>query len=276
MPTFSKRNRYNTNDIQIECASDVLRRRIVAAFYKKEFNIYDTLDWHEYTTGIEDMMIEMGIPYEFPQNRIIKGRNAEALQSYLLDSSREWYVIFDFIERYLHICDDEKYSQMVKEFNCILEDEVSAYRIVDAIVVPITNESELETITNAMNSDYEAASVHIYKALELFANREKPDYENSIKESISAVESICASITGITDRSATLGKTLKKLKDAGIHIHPAMESAFSSLYGYTSDESGIRHGSIDFTEAPAEDAKFMLITCSAFMNYLIEKKSKMQ
>lgn len=126
------------------------------------------------------------------------------MQAYILDPSREWYVIFDFIEKYLHICDDEKYSQMAKVFNEILEDEVSAYRIIDEIVVPITNESELETVSNAMNSSYEAASVHIYKALELFANREKPDYENSIKESISAIESICASITGVTGGNSTL------------------------------------------------------------------------
>ena len=50
-----------------------------------------------------------------------------------------------------------------------------------------------------------------------------------------------------------------------------MESAFSSLYGYTSDEHGIRHGSIDFTNAPSEDAKFMLVACAAFVNYLLEK-----
>lgn len=276
MPTFSRRNKYNIEYIQTECASDILRRRIIAAFYKKEFNTYDTINWTEYTTGIEDMMIEMGVPYEFPRNEIIKKKNAEALQAYMLDPVREWYVIFDFIERYLHKCDDTKYSEMSKVFNDILEDEVSAYRIIDEMVVPIINDAELVTISSAMNSEYETASKHIYKALELFANRDKPDYENSIKESISAVESICASITGTTGPSATLGRTIKKLKDAGIHIHPSMENAFSSLYGYTSDESGIRHGSIDFAGAPAEDARFMLITCSAFVNYLIEKRSKLQ
>ena len=35
-----------------------------------------------------------------------------------------------------------------------------------------------------------------------------------------------------------------------------MESGFSSLYGYTSDQDGIRHGGIDFKNAPAEDAKY--------------------
>ena len=67
---------------------------------------------------------------------------------------------------------------------------------------------------------------------------------------------------------------LKKLKENGVHIHQAMEKAFLSLYGYTSDEDGIRHGGIDFRNAPSEDAKYMLIACSAFVNYLIEKHIK--
>lgn len=276
MSTFSRRYKYNVRDIQLECASNVLKRRIVAAFYKQEFDTYDTIDWTNYTTGIEDMMIQMGVPYEFPKNEIYKKKNAEALQSYILDEKQPWYIIFDFIERYLKICDDATFDKMQAEFNAILEDEVSAYRILDGLVVPITNKSEMDSISDAMNTPFEACSIHIAKALELFANREKPDYENSIKESISAVESICSEITGIEGAQATLGKTIKKLKDAGMHIHPAMENAFTSLYGYTSDEGGIRHGSIDFVEAPSEDAKFMLITCSAFVNYLVEKWSKIK
>ena len=276
MSTFSRRYKYNVKDIQLECASEVLKNRIFAAFYKQEFNIYDSLDKKNYTTGIEDMMIQMGITYDFPQNVIYKTKNAKALEDYVIYGREEWYVIFDFIERYLKICDDATFDKMQAEFNAILEDEVSAYKILDGLVVPIANKSEMGSISDAMNTPFEACSIHIAKALELFANREKPDYENSIKESISAVESICSEITGIEGAQATLGKTIKKLKDAGMHIHPAMENAFTSLYGYTSDEGGIRHGSIDFVEAPSEDAKFMLITCSAFVNYLVEKWSKIK
>lgn len=61
-----------------------------------------------------------------------------------------------------------------------------------------------------------------------------------------------------------------------MHIHGAMERAFLALYGYASDENGIRHGGIDFKNAPAEDAKYMLISCSTFVNYLMEKWSKIQ
>ena len=270
MATFSRRNGYNTKDIQLECASDTLKRRIMAAFYKQEFDTYDTCDWTNYTTGIEDMMIEMGVPYEFPQNNIYKKKNAEALQKFVLDS-QEWYIIFDFIERYLSVSTEATAKKMTKEFNRILEDEVSAYRIVDNLVVPVTNESELATIEEAMNLPYDSVQTHISKALSLYADRKNPDYENSIKESISALEAMCCIITGMTGAQATLGAAIKRLKDNGVHIHSALEKAFSALYGYTSDENGIRHGGIDFKNAPAEDAKYMLISCSAFVNYLMEK-----
>lgn len=270
---FSARYGYKESEFQIETSSDTLKRRIIAAFYKEEFDPYDTLDWSGYTTGIEDMMIEMGVPYEFPNNEIVKQKNAKALQKYVLES-KEWYLIFDFIERYLMHTDITTAAKMSSLFNRILEEEVSGYRILDNQIIPITNQAELSTIQEAYSTKYDSVNIHISKALNLYANRTSPDYENSIKESISAVEAMCCIITGMTGGQATLGNSIKKLKDNGVHIHSAMEKAFLALYGYTSDENGIRHGGIDFTNAPAEDAKYMLISCSAFVNYLIEKWSK--
>ncbi len=160
---------------------------------------------------------------------------------------------------------------MAREFNRILKEEASAYRIIDNLVVPVTSEEELATIEEVLNLPYDSVRIHIAKGLSLYANRKNPDYENSIKESISAVEAMCCVITETTGAQATLGTAIKQLKNKGVHIHNAMEKAFLSLYGYTSDETGIRHGGIEFNNAPAEDAKYMLITCSAFINYLIEK-----
>lgn len=60
MVTFSQWYGYKSSVLQLEIASDTLKIRILAAFYKQEFDSYDTFDWTNYTTGIEDMMIEMG------------------------------------------------------------------------------------------------------------------------------------------------------------------------------------------------------------------------
>ena len=132
MSTFSQRYGYKSSVLQLETASGTLKRRILAAFYKQEFDSYDTFDWTNYTTGIEDMMIEMGVPYEFPQNELIKKRNAEALQKYVIEAE-EWYVIFDFIERYFMNSDETTVEKMRTVFNRILEEEVSGYRIMDKL-----------------------------------------------------------------------------------------------------------------------------------------------
>lgn len=280
MLSFSKRNGYVDSQIQFETVSENLKNRIFAAFFNKEF--YDpnqpfdlSFNNDHSKTGIENMMVEMGLLFDAPVSMSIRKRHADELKKYLF-AQNKWYSIFDFIEKYLAISNDNVSQNMTENFNHILEEEASGYRISNLLVVPITNEMELAAINKAQNTPYESVNIHMNKALKLFADRKQPDYENSIKESISAVEAMCCIITGTKGKEATLGKAIKKLKDNGIHIHQAMEKAYLSLYGYTSDENGIRHGTIDFTNAPSEDAKYMLVSCSAFVNYLIEKWNKIK
>lgn len=73
-------------------------------------------------------------------------------------------------------------------------------------------------------------------------------------------------ITG--DTFATLGKALSEVEKKH-SLHGALKTAFSAIYGYTSDSSGIRHALLETDTAVGfEDAKFMLVSCSAFINYL--------
>lgn len=75
--------------------------------------------------------------------------------------------------------------------------------------MPIISESALGAIDEIINSEYESVSIHMTKALELYSDRQKPDYENSAKESITSVESMCSIMTGLSGGTAALGKTLK-------------------------------------------------------------------
>jgi len=162
-----------------------------------------------------------------------------------------------------------KIDQNIKDF---LEKENSGYRLIKGKLVPITNEFELACLDDAMNSDYNTVNVHLEKALRLYSDRERPDYKNSIKESITAVEAISKIITQKDNK--TLKPALDTLSHKGVEIHGALKEGFKNLYGFTSDENGIRHAKIEFVESPSEDAKFMLVSCSAFINYLIEKNAK--
>jgi hypothetical protein len=82
------------------------------------------------------------------------------------------------------------------------------------------------------------------------------------------VESLVAEVTGT--EKGTLGQLLKKLEDK-VGIHPALKTAFSNLYGFTSDKGGIRHALMDTETIRFEDAKFFLVVCSAFVNFIKEK-----
>ena len=70
---------------------------------------------------------------------------------------------------------------------------------------------------------------------------------------------------------STLGEALNKLEKSN-NLHSALKKSFSALYGYTSDEGGIRHALTENDrEVDFHEAKFLLVTCSAFINYLISK-----
>lgn len=157
----------------------------------------------------------------------------------------------------------------LNECNRILEREMSAYRFVDGQITPITSEVEIAAIEQAtqnVEGRFAPVTQHLRTALTLLSDRQQPDYRNSVKESISAVESACKIITN--DSKATLGGTLKTLEHNG-QLHTALKEGFSKLYGYTSDAGGIRHALLENDYAVSfEEAKFMLVTCSAFVNYL--------
>lgn len=160
-----------------------------------------------------------------------------------------------------------------QSLNELFQREYVGYRMVEGVVVPISNEIELSEIRETLDIEHEGCKAHIKKALVFLSDRDNPDYKNSIKESISSVESICQKLVG--DEKASLGKALKKLKSNGIHIHKSMEEAFSKLYGYASDEGGIRHAEGMFeSDVSFEEAKFMLVACSAFVNYLTGEAAK--
>lgn len=261
---FVQEKEIQSNDVDIE-----LFNRIWNIFFNRE---YESEMWSlrgkiEITEKILD---SFGCDYDFPKNNYVRNDNIDKLKKYLLKA--EWYFIYDFIEKYVDSFKNASERKgLEKEFNSVLEQEKSGYRMVKGLITPITNSSELKIIKDSMSTQFVSVNTHIEKALKLYSSRKNPDYENSIKESISAIEAMCCIING---SNSTLTDAIKKLKNNGVHIHPAMEKSFISLYGYAGDEKGIRHAGIDFVNAPAEDAKYMLVSCSAFVNYLIEKWSK--
>ena len=86
---------------------------------------------------------------------------------------------------------------------------------------------------------------------------------------MSAVETMCKLIS--KNERATLHQALRALP--ANQFHPALVKAFESLYGYTGDADGVRHSLMEESKLTFSDAKFMLVTCSAFINYLTDKST---
>ena len=114
-------------------------------------------------------------------------------------------------------------------------------------------------------SDAAGARSHLQKAADCL---NQGDNGGAIRESIHAVESTVRHITG--DSEATLSDGLKVVEKQH-SIHPAFKKALNALYGYTSDEKGIRHSLFDKSEADVtpEEALFFYSSCTIFVSYLL-------
>ena len=187
----------------------------------------------------------------------------------------KWNEVHDFVDfiiRQLTAPPPEGLTgNMVTDFNSVLDRENSGYRIINGIVTEITSGVEIAEIEQAISSPLAGVKTHLETSLGLLTDRKNPDYRNSIKESISAVESMCRTLT--SDPNATAGAALNVIQDK-VGLHGALKASLSNLYGYTSDEDGIRHAMLEKPDITFNDAKFLPVSCSAFVNYITGKTSE--
>lgn len=279
---FSERNIYKDNplilnNISKNCKTRILNRFNV--FFKIQLNIVSSIYILNILWDRLGYKVDLDL-YELENEDI---RDLLMNQINRIWYAQQWYTYYDILEIILSFSvsdskliggnEKEKISNFKNDVNKIFVEENIGYRIIDNQVVNITTEEEINEIEKAMDSVFDSVNNHLEKALSFYSDRKNPDYKNSIKESISAVESMCCIICG---KKVELGKALGKLEKNGIYIHGAMKNGFQALYGYASDESGIRHGGIEDKEVTEEDAKFMLVSCSTFVNYLKVKFNKMK
>ena len=175
----------------------------------------------------------------------------------------KWFEVYDFLE---FVVGTLPRIGLVKSLNSILERELSGYRFVSGHLTDITDAQELEMLETALaDSQFAGVAAHLQQALNLYTKRQNPDYRNSIKESISAVEGMARIVSG--NPRAMLSDALKAIEKKGL-LHKALKAGFIKLYGYTSDSGGIRHAMMDEPKLAAADARYFLLSCTSFVNYL--------
>ena len=194
-----------------------------------------------------------------------------SLRDYFFDC--EWYEVYDLLEFLADSSQAAERQRFIESVNRVLKEELAGYRFVLSSIVQITSEEEIAAIEQALAlpDSLKPVREHLNQSLTLLSDRKAPDYRNSIKESISAIESLSKIISNLP--KATLGPALSAVEKK-TKFHSDLKDAFQKLYGYTSDAHGIRHALMDEPTLDIEDAKFMLVSCSAFVNYLVVKAQK--
>lgn len=101
----------------------------------------------------------------------------------------KWFEVYNIIEFIL-----KNFESWVKtgilsglfilEIDKVLERELSGWRVIDYLIVPISNEQEVEAIRQAISDSsslgLDGVKEHLTNSLELLGKKPKPDYRNSI------------------------------------------------------------------------------------------------
>jgi hypothetical protein len=178
--------------------------------------------------------------------------------------------LFDLVEFLARhpVCSKELKNDLAEAF----VNARAAYRIVDSQIVAIGTEQQgaafERSLVEADRIGAGAARHHLVAAgLEL----RRGDWAGSVRESIHAVESMAIRLA---PDETSLGAALRKLEQKG-RIHGSLKQAFGALYGYSSDEKGVRHALVfeDKSDVNEADALFMLGACASFVSYLIASEN---
>ncbi|MCY4576608.1 MAG: hypothetical protein OXC55_08475 [Chloroflexi bacterium] len=164
--------------------------------------------------------------------------------------------------------------KFVKETARIFEECRLAY-VVDTsrppTILPAATPQEGTALVSAMKQSRESRQFGAETHLREAATRiNAGEWAESVRESIHAVESVARKLD--PKHANTLDSALKSLEKQ-VRIHPALRDAFGKLYGYTSDEDGVRHSLLESSASPVgrDEAAFMLGACASFVTYLLSK-----
>lgn len=238
-----------------------------------EYKHEGTKDYPE----IEDNYRKIWVGYlRKPIDEFLKVANTNAVAIKPIFMTGEWFHVYNFIEFILVHTDSltETVADLRKAINSVLQANNSGYYLHKDQFIPITNHTEVKEISdlekNTLKYKLKGIKVHLETALKSLSLKPEPDLRNSIKESISMVGTIARFIEPSND----LSKALYKISEKG-KIDKQLLEGFKKLYHFTSGEGGIRHELMDTgTNLDFETARYFLISCSAFTNYLISEGIK--
>ena len=252
----------NEEEIEFLCLSDKLRDANRLHYVDEPF-ISTVLIY--YQSDILDMYLE--------KIRISPMNDIDLCRKRIKDG--EWHEVLTLVEYILRKYHHFHSDRLPKELMNAFDSTPIAYFVENIKGLPTilprasreAGEATQKAFETLRTAGMDPAISHLRQAAE---HVDAGQFADSITDSIHAVESVARTICPGTE---TLGPALAALKREGLLKHKALKQAFSKLYGYTSDEQGLRHPLLD-KDAPdvgLDEAVFMFGACASFAAYLANK-----
>jgi len=195
----------------------------------------------------------------------------------------EWYNFYDIIElvgNELREENEEVFgSSKSKEYsfasyreaiNELFEEANVGYRLDKKSElyreIPQALQKRMDMAQEQLTDRFAPARIH-YKKARHYLDTRPSDPENSIKEMVSAVESVGRILYPNTQ---TLGDVVKVMRKAN-QIPPLLLTVVEKFYAYASAEPAIRHGGTVESTVLAQDAEFSLHMGTAIIRYFISR-----
>lgn len=240
----------------------------------------EKLDYHDYNHGIYNATLLFVYSYTIDVlHQIYTDKlsfHLDKTKTHIMNVIKNYeyddvLAVLEFISKsirknFKNLADFNKFEEILN--NCF-EDNYVGYRFLNSEIIPITDEVEIEEINKAIESSEEVGNP-LKKALNFMSITQK-DYQNVIKESVIAVETALNLYYG---NKKTFGQNWEKFSTDN-NLHPKLKESLGSLYGYTCDIGGVRHGGdLSYANVSYEEAQYVLVTCSGIINFIKSKSSK--
>lgn len=229
-------------------------------------------------------------PVEYSESHVTSLKQAKADAQAALDAL-SWDKAYDFCERlHSHLARDvgdywndefqlrtpkaEVQTLVADELQRLFAEEGLAFEFTDGLVRRRGRKHTVDLTTRAQvvlgDPRLGEARRHYDKALQFFRSPAKPDYENSVKEAVCAVEAAGKALFPQA-KATTLGdlaKWFSSTKD--VEVPKALVNTIIGIYGYRSGGDGVGHGGASGGAATTEVAEYVLAVCASQIIYLVD------
>jgi hypothetical protein len=214
---------------------------------------------------------------------------SEQFQTYELElqwllEQTEWYRIFTFCERVYSRLLTDQYSkletiEMIKKYfseevNQLLMEENIDYNFVGGQFErrgrAQTQKNLKKMGTVLADSNLNEVRKHYNKAIRFFNQTQEPDYNNSIKEALCALESAIEICTG-KKASNNFNLAIKELEgNADDKIPTPIAQSMMKVFAFRGSGQGISHAAPDGFRVSDLEAELVLNTVAAFITYIVD------